>query len=76
MSGWLTSTCETILEHESTSILEIGCGLGLLLFRIAPYSDCYIAADISREALNYVENELRNTTHVESANPLASNGCG
>jgi SAM-dependent methyltransferase len=40
-------------------VLEIGCGTGMLLFRLAPRCREYAALDFSRVALDYVANNLR-----------------
>src|SRR5262249_32183789 len=36
MREWVDRTCERILALSPTRVLDIGCGTGLLLFRIAP----------------------------------------
>src|SRR5262249_29253487 len=38
-------------------VLEIGCGTGMLLFRIAPICEHYHGVDFSASALRYVEAE-------------------
>ncbi|GHO80005.1 hypothetical protein KSD_77760 [Ktedonobacter sp. SOSP1-85] len=47
-----------ILAHAPKRVMEIGCGTGLLLFRIAPHTTLYRASDFSKEALSYVEQVL------------------
>ncbi|MEO7360915.1 MAG: amino acid adenylation domain-containing protein, partial [Gemmatimonadaceae bacterium] len=37
MREWVDRTCDRILERKPKRVLEIGCGTGLLLFRIAPH---------------------------------------
>lgn len=49
---------ERILECQPTRVLEIGCGTGMLLFRIAPRCSYYLGTDISQEALDYVERQM------------------
>ena len=39
-------------------ILEIGCGTGMILFRIAPRCEAYTGIDVSGRALRYVESQL------------------
>src|SRR6185437_399804 len=39
-------------------VLEIGCGTGMLLFRIAPHCDTYDALDFSERSLNYVRSRI------------------
>ncbi|HEX6290185.1 MAG TPA: amino acid adenylation domain-containing protein [Herpetosiphonaceae bacterium] len=51
-------TTERILELRPERVLEIGCGTGMLLFRIAPHCREYWATDFSREALRYLEQQL------------------
>ncbi|BAY29639.1 amino acid adenylation domain protein [Nostoc carneum NIES-2107] len=57
---WVDSTVERILSLRPQRVLEIGCGKGLLLFRIAPHCNYYVGTDISTEAIHYIEEQLRN----------------
>jgi amino acid adenylation domain-containing protein len=59
MREWLGHSVDTVLSRKPGSVLDIGCGAGLLLFRVAPHCDRYCATDFSRAALSYVEAELR-----------------
>ena len=47
MEAWLDATVEPILAVRPRRVLEIGAGTGLLLFRIAPEVDSYVATDLS-----------------------------
>jgi pristinamycin I synthase-3/4 len=58
MREWLDDTIDRILSLEPRRVLEIGCGTGLLLFRIAPLCELYWGTDVSERALGYVEGEL------------------
>ena len=55
MRQWLDHTVERILDLAPRRVLEIGCGTGLILFRVAPFTAYYCATDFSPTALNYVE---------------------
>jgi amino acid adenylation domain-containing protein len=59
MKEWLNGTVEQILSKSPKRILEIGCGTGLLLFKIAPYCSHYTGTDISQEALHYIEQQQK-----------------
>eukprot|EP00930_Biecheleria_cincta_P078882 TRINITY_DN664_c0_g1_i3.p1 TRINITY_DN664_c0_g1~~TRINITY_DN664_c0_g1_i3.p1 ORF type:complete len:1566 (-),score=317.40 TRINITY_DN664_c0_g1_i3:113-4483(-) len=71
---WVEWSCELVLRHQDTcfpkdksiqgeskqSVVELGCGNGMLLFRIAPVvaksiGGRYIATDISTAGLTYVK---------------------
>ncbi|HSF43959.1 MAG TPA: amino acid adenylation domain-containing protein [Thermoanaerobaculia bacterium] len=54
MQEWVDSTVERILSLAPESILEIGCGTGLLLSRLASRCSCYWATDFSEAALSKV----------------------
>ncbi len=58
MQEWVDRTVERILSLQPKRVLEIGCGTGLLLFRIAPHCEAYRGADFSQLAVNYVRAQL------------------
>jgi amino acid adenylation domain-containing protein/thioester reductase-like protein len=59
LNEWLEHTVSRILELKPKRVLEIGCGTGLLLFRIAPHCTQYVGTDISAEAIHYIEQVLQ-----------------
>ncbi len=59
MQEWVEHTVERILTFKPTRVLEIGCGTGLLLFRIASKCTQYWGTDFSQAALEYVEKQLK-----------------
>ncbi|HLL70296.1 MAG TPA: amino acid adenylation domain-containing protein [Pyrinomonadaceae bacterium] len=63
MREWVDHTVERILSLRPDRVLEIGCGTGLLLFRIAPYTTHYRATDFSPTALRYIERQLQTLKH-------------
>ncbi|HEV3194321.1 MAG TPA: AMP-binding protein, partial [Polyangiaceae bacterium] len=63
MREWVESTTQRVLSVARASaghprVLEIGCGTGLLLFRVAPHCARYIGIDFSEAALAHVESQL------------------
>ncbi|MBE8994143.1 non-ribosomal peptide synthetase [Microcystis aeruginosa] len=59
MEEWRDKTVELILELAPKRVWEIGCGTGMLLFKIAPYCQTFIGTDFSTKALQYVQENLR-----------------
>lgn len=57
MREWLEGTVARIEALPARRVLEIGCGTGLLLFRIAPRCEAYVGTDFSPAALDYVERQ-------------------
>jgi amino acid adenylation domain-containing protein/non-ribosomal peptide synthase protein (TIGR01720 family) len=55
MEVWVDQTVDRILALQPQSVLEIGCGTGLLLFRIAPYCERYCGTDFSAASLRKVQ---------------------
>lgn len=55
MREWVEGTTARILARRPRRVLEIGCGTGLLLFRVAPTCETYRATDFSRECLSRIE---------------------
>jgi pristinamycin I synthase-3/4 len=58
MREWVERTVERVLALRPERVLEIGCGTGLLLFRIAPHVRHYHGTDFSRAALGLVARHL------------------
>ena len=67
---WVQGAVDRILALKPARVLEIGCGSGLLLFRLAPHCQYYCGTDFS--LLLIVAEELLNAVlrdHIESARP-------
>ncbi len=60
MRDWLDDTVERILSLNPQRVLEIGCGTGMLLFKIAPSCTHYRGVDLSQQALDFVQQNLVN----------------
>src|SRR5206468_1811640 len=58
MREWVDATVERVLALRPKRVLEIGCGTGLLLFRISPHCDEYLGTDSSPAALRYIQQQL------------------
>lgn len=61
-------TVDRIRRHHPRRVLEIGCGTGLLLFRIAPICEHYLATDISPVAVDWLQDQIglsEDLRHVE-----------
>lgn len=59
MQEWVDNTTLRILNLDPKNVLEIGCGTGLLLFRIAPHCQRYLGIDISESSLDYIQQQLQ-----------------
>lgn len=58
MREWIQTSVESILELRPKNLYEIGCGTGLLLTRIAPHCDRYVAVDFSHAVLQRLREQL------------------
>jgi SAM-dependent methyltransferase len=68
MREWVDATVERIAARRPGRVLEIGCGTGLLLARLAPACDVYLGTDFSPRALDHVRKLIatrRDLSHVE-----------
>jgi amino acid adenylation domain-containing protein len=54
MRAWAEHTAERILALGPERVLEVGCGTGLLLFRVAPHTRAYHGTDFSGVVLEHV----------------------
>jgi len=57
MREWVDRTCERVLALRPRRVLEIGCGTGLLLFRIAPHVESFTGVDFSATAIDSVRED-------------------
>lgn len=55
MHEWVDATVGRILALKPQRILEIGCGTGLLLSRVAPHCERYVATDLSATVAEQVQ---------------------
>jgi amino acid adenylation domain-containing protein/FkbM family methyltransferase len=54
MREWVDYSVKQILGLNPTAVLEIGCGTGLLLSRIAPQCERYFGTDFSEKSIEYI----------------------
>ena len=52
MREWVDETVSRIRSLAPRRVLEIGCGTGLLLFRVAPGAARYVGIDVAQSALD------------------------
>ncbi|MCP4766410.1 MAG: amino acid adenylation domain-containing protein, partial [Gammaproteobacteria bacterium] len=74
MEEWLESTLARISALNPRRVLEIGCGTGLLLYRLAPDCERYVGTDFSAVAQQQVRDmvsERDSHQHVELWQRLA-----
>ena len=64
MREWVRTSVDSILRLGAHSIYEIGCGTGMLLLRIAPLCERYVAVDFSHEVLARVREQLQSMPAV------------
>ena len=58
MREWVEHTVARIAALAPQRVWEIGCGTGLLLFRVAPGASQYYGTDFARQALAFVASRL------------------
>src|SRR6185369_7564855 len=58
MRDWVDRTVERILLLRPRRVLEIGCGTGLLLFRIAPHCFGFHGTDLTPASIEYVKRQI------------------
>ncbi|MBD1908589.1 non-ribosomal peptide synthetase [Funiculus sociatus GB2-A5] len=72
MREWVDNQVAQILALQPSRVLEIGCGTGLLLFRIAPHCTKYCGTDFSSASLNYIQQQLAQLPQVTLLQKLAT----
>ena len=76
MREWVESTVSRILLGKPQRVLEIGCGSGLLLFRVAPHCQEYWGADYSSFTIRNLERlcgEIQGLENVRLLHKTADN---
>lgn len=58
MREWVDNTVNRILSLQPRRTLEIGCGTGLMLFRVAPHCHTYVGTDFSKVSLQHIKQQL------------------
>ncbi|MEL0588738.1 MAG: amino acid adenylation domain-containing protein [Planktothrix rubescens PR222] len=75
MREWVNSIVDRIKQHQPQRVLEIGCGTGMLLLRIAPTCQSYWGIDAAQQGLNYIQQQLNtqpgNWSHIQLKQRLA-----
>lgn len=64
MREWLSQAVDIVLSRRPQRVLDIGCGMGLLLFRIAPHCEDYLGTDLSPVTLSYLKSQLATPEHA------------
>jgi ubiquinone/menaquinone biosynthesis C-methylase UbiE len=59
MREWADETASRITARDPHEVLEIGCGTGMVLFRLAPRCGVYWATDVSAGAIDRVQAHAR-----------------
>nr|AYN44308.1 nonribosomal peptide synthetase [Cloning vector H69C977B_s16] len=67
MKEWVDHTVHQILVRKPRRVLEIGCGTGLLLTRIAPSTEAYWATDVSGVVVNMLRGNTAKSAGLEHA---------
>jgi len=58
MREWVNNQVTQIWREQPRRVLEIGCGTGLLLFRIAPQCTKYWGTDFSQASLDFIGQQV------------------
>ncbi|MBW4563378.1 MAG: amino acid adenylation domain-containing protein [Mojavia pulchra JT2-VF2] len=59
MREWVEQTVARIQSLQPKQVLELGCGTGMLMFRIAPQCSLYWGTDFSQQVLQYLQQQLQ-----------------
>jgi 2-polyprenyl-3-methyl-5-hydroxy-6-metoxy-1,4-benzoquinol methylase/acyl carrier protein len=65
MREWLTCTVARIQSLQPGRVLEIGCGVGLLLQHLAPRATVYVGTDFAASALSNLQHWMRGRKELE-----------
>lgn len=51
MTEWVDATAQLMRETDPSTVLDLGCGTGMPLFRVAPHCSLYVGADSSERTI-------------------------
>ena len=71
MHEYVDRTVERILSVQPRRMLEIGCGTGLLVFRLAPHCERYLGTDLSEVAVRRLQELKRSVSRRRACDPAA-----
>nr|WP_018694105.1 non-ribosomal peptide synthetase [Algicola sagamiensis] len=66
MTAWVEETVQSILPFNPKHVLEIGCGAGLLLNKIAHHCKSYTGTDLSKAALERLQQQIENQSDLNN----------
>jgi ubiquinone/menaquinone biosynthesis C-methylase UbiE/acyl carrier protein len=58
MHVWAEGIIQQVLHSRPRRVMEIGCGSGMLMFRISPHCETYLGTDISKVSLDSVRQRI------------------
>jgi len=58
LSEWVDEAAARVSQLYPRRVLEVGCGAGMLVARVAPRCERYVGIDISDYAVNYVKQNV------------------
>jgi len=67
MREWVDGTVAAVVAMKPRSVLEVGCGTGLLLYPLTRVVERYAAVDISHRAVDAIRAQLLASTHGRSS---------
>lgn len=70
MKEWVDSTVARVRSLRHESVLDVGCGVGLILFPLAPECERYVGVDFSEEAVGRVHRRVGSSFRYASVEVL------
>ena len=67
MREWVENTANRIRAYRPRRILDVGCGVGLLLEQLAPECEVYRGTDVSAEAIHKLRRWLKSRPELQHA---------
>ncbi|WP_276568220.1 non-ribosomal peptide synthetase [Xanthomonas euroxanthea] len=65
MRQWLQATASRILARHPQRLLEIGCGVGLVLEQLAPHCQRYVGTDLSSAAISRLRKWIQSADSLQ-----------
>ena len=76
VAEWVHTTVDRVMAEAPKTVIEMGCGNGMIMLHCLPSVTAFYAADLSGEALGYIGDVMKRSDYSPEAHKLKLMKCG